>query len=52
MITSSSYNAVLAITGDIKGTFREKSYQELGLEYFQKKAMDETPVITLQRPSN
>ena len=47
MITSSSYNAVLAITGDIKGTFREKSYQELGLEYFQKKAMDETPVITL-----
>ena len=27
------YNATLAITGAIKGTSREKLYQELGLEY-------------------
>ena len=29
------YNAALAITGAIKGTSREKLYQELGLEYLQ-----------------
>ena len=31
------YNAALAITGAIKGTSREKLYQELGLEYFQQR---------------
>ena len=30
------YNAALAITGAIKGTSREKLYQELGLEYLQQ----------------
>ena len=29
---STQYNAALAITGAIKGTSREKLYQELGLE--------------------
>ena len=31
------YNAALAITGAIKGTSREKLYQELGLEYLQQR---------------
>ena len=31
------YNAALAITGAIKGTSREKLYQQLGLEYFQQR---------------
>ena len=31
------YNAALAITGEIKGTSREKLYQELGLEYLQQR---------------
>ena len=31
------YNAALAITGAIKGTSREKVYQELGLEYLQQR---------------
>ena len=30
------YNAALAITGAIKGTFRKKLYQELRLEYLQQ----------------
>ena len=30
------YNAALAVTGAIKGTSREKVYQELGLEYLQQ----------------
>ena len=33
-IESVQYNAVLAITEAIKGSSREKIYQELGLEYF------------------
>ena len=32
------YNADLAITGAIKGTSREKLYQELGLEYLQQRS--------------
>ena len=32
-IESVQYNAALAITGAIRGTSREKLYQELGLEY-------------------
>ena len=31
------YNAALAITGGIKGTSREKLYQEFGLEYLQQR---------------
>ena len=31
------YNAALAVMGVIKGTSREKLYQELGLEYFQQR---------------
>ena len=31
------YNAALAILGEIKGTSREKLYQELGLEYIQQR---------------
>ena len=31
------YNAALAVTGAIKGTSREKVYQELGLEYLQQR---------------
>ena len=31
------YNAALAITGAVKGTSREKLYQELGLEYLQQR---------------
>ena len=31
------YNVALAITGAIKGTSREKLYQELGLEYLQQR---------------
>ena len=31
------YNAALAITGAIKGTSREKLYQELGLEYLHQR---------------
>ena len=31
------YNAVLAITGAIKGSSREKLYQELGLEYLYRR---------------
>ena len=30
------YNASLLITGAVKGTSREKLYQELGLEYLQQ----------------
>ena len=32
---SIQYNACLAITGAIRGTSREKMYQELGLEFLQ-----------------
>ena len=32
---SIQYNACLAITGAIRGTSREKIFQELGLEYLQ-----------------
>ena len=31
------YNAALATTGAIKGTFRKKLYQESGLEYIQQR---------------
>ena len=34
---SLQYNAALAITGTIRGTSREKIYQELGLEPIQQR---------------
>ena len=34
-LETSQYNAAVAFTGTIKGTSREKLYQELGLEYLQ-----------------
>ena len=36
-IESVQYNAALAITGAIKGSSREKLYQELGLEYLYQR---------------
>ena len=36
-IESLQYNAALAITGAIRGTSREKIYQELGLESLQQR---------------
>ena len=36
-IESLQYNAALAITGAIRGTSREKIYQELGLEYLSSR---------------
>ena len=36
-IESVQYNAALAITGAIKGSFHEKLYQELGLEYLYQR---------------
>ena len=36
-IESVQYNAVLAITGAIRGTSREKLYQELGLEFLRNR---------------
>ena len=36
-IESVQYNATLAITGAIKGSSREKLYQELGLEYLYQR---------------
>ena len=36
-LESIQYNAALAITGAIRGTSREKLYQELGLESLQKR---------------
>ena len=36
-IESVQHNAVLAITGTIKGSSREKIYQELGLEYLYRR---------------
>ena len=36
-IESAQYNAVLAITGAIKRSSREKLYQELGLEYLYQR---------------
>ena len=37
-IESVQYNATLAITGAIKGSSREKLYQELGLEYLYQRS--------------
>ena len=34
-LESIQYNAVLALTGAIRGSAREKLYQELGLEFLQ-----------------
>ena len=34
---SIQYNAALAITGAIRGSYREKLYQELGLESLQQR---------------
>ena len=42
------YNAALAITGAIKGTSREKLYQELGFRISSIKKMDETPLPILK----
>lgn len=36
-LESHQYNAVLPITREIKGTSKEKHYQELGLETFSPK---------------
>ena len=36
-INSIQYDAALAITSTIRGTYREKLYQELGLESLRKK---------------
>ena len=36
-IESIQYNASLAITGAIRGTSKEKSYQELGLEFLSSR---------------
>ena len=36
-IESIQYNAALAITGAVRGTSREKLYQELGFESLQKR---------------
>ena len=36
-LESLQYNAALAITGAIRGTLKEKLYNELGLESLQKK---------------
>ena len=36
-LDSIQYNAALAITGAIRGTSKEKPYDELGLETFEKK---------------
>ena len=36
---SLQYNTALAITGAIRGTSREKNYQELGLESFQQRCL-------------
>ena len=33
---TSQYNAALAITGAMRGSFKEKLYQELGLETLQQ----------------
>ena len=38
-IESVQYNVALAITGAIKGSSREKLYQELGLEYLYRKRL-------------
>ena len=35
-LDSFQYNAALAITGAIRGTFKDKPYNELGLETFEK----------------
>ena len=34
---SIQYNVALAITGAIRGFYRKKPYQELGLEYLQQR---------------
>ena len=36
-LESLQYNAALAITGEIRGTSKEKLYNELGLESLQKR---------------
>ena len=36
-INSIQYDAALAITSTIRGTYREKLYQELGVESLRKK---------------
>ena len=46
-IESVQYNAALTITGAIKGSCHDKFYQELGLEYFQQKIMDEAIMFAL-----
>ena len=40
------YNAALAITGAIRGSSREKLYQELGLETLQQRRWIENFVST------
>ena len=36
-IESAQYNAALAIAGAIKGSYRDKFYREMGLEYLQQR---------------
>ena len=40
------YNAALAITGAIRGSSREKRYQELGLETLQQRRIENFAVST------
>ena len=42
-IESIQYNAALAITGTVRGTSREKLYQELGFESLQERRWDRKP---------
>ena len=42
------YNAAVAITEAIKGTSREKLYQELGLDYLQHRRWMKMPLLILQ----
>ena len=44
-IESIQYNSCLAITGAIRGTSREKIYQELGLESFQLRRWYRKPYL-------
>ena len=47
-IESVQYNSALAITGAIRGTSKEKLYDELGLETLGKKKLVQKTVLLLQ----
>ena len=50
-IESIQYNAALAITGAVRGTSREKLYQELSFESHQQKLCCLFKIINNQSPS-